>query len=52
MFLKINVVYRYKYNIFNILLYLFVSVFVVVGRRARVAFGRDVSLCVATFAFV
>lgn len=51
MFFKINVVYRYKYYIFNI--YLFVSVFVVVaGRRARVAFGRDVSLCVATFAFV
>lgn len=31
--------------IFNILLYLFVSVFVVVGRRARVAFVAETSLC-------
>lgn len=45
MFLKINVVYRYKYYIFNILLYLFLSVFVVVGRRARVAFVAETSLC-------
>lgn len=44
MFLKINVVYRYKYYIFNILLYLFVSV-AVVGRRARVAFVAETSLC-------
>lgn len=42
MFFKINVVYRYKYYIFNILLYLFVSV---VGRRARVAFVAETSLC-------
>lgn len=31
--------------IFNILLYLFFSVFVVVGRRARVAFVAETSLC-------
>lgn len=31
--------------IFNILLYLVVSVFVVVGRRARVAFVAETSLC-------
>lgn len=42
MFFKISVVYRYKYYIFNILLYLFVSV---VGRRARVAFVAETSLC-------